>query len=300
MLNLKNIFCTNEEKILHRIILLTRNKRYKDPGQISNSFKRHKKIVGCYLKVIGFLDSLKPEAYQSLDEKKNMELLEKVYSNPDIVALENTFEEKYSKPTSRTRIIKPIIIFISVFIFFILSFAGVAYAAQGSTNNEFLYPIKRTIENLKLKIYPESDKGELYYQMLQNRIDEANQLLESKNIEPKNEVATKKIFNEAQSNFKACKEKNYFGPSNEQEIKQILNSLEEKYKALYHKTDLKKNDNNISNNQKIDDKNNNKDKEKDLNSNNSSSDGKKAGNEDNSGNNKTSSDSKKDNSKVKK
>jgi hypothetical protein len=298
MLNLKNIFCTNEEKILSRIILLTRNKRYKDPGQISNSFKKYKKIVDCYLKVIGFLDSLKPEVYQSLDGKKNEELLEKVYSSPDIAALDNTYEEKYKKAASRARILKPVIIFISVFIFFILSFASVAYAAQDSTNNEFLYPVKRTIENLKLKIYPESGKGELYYQMLQNRIDEANLLLESKNIDLKNEVATKKIFNDAQSNFEACKEKNYFGSSNEQEIEQTLNSLKEKYEALYHKTDLKKNDNNISNNKKIDDKN--KDKEKDLNFNNSSSNSKKAGNEDNSDINKTSSNNKKDNSNINK
>lgn len=124
-------------------------------------------------------------------------------------------------------ILKPALIFLAVFILASFSFVGTAYAAQDSIPGEVLYPVKRSAESIKLMVYPESMKGSLHYQFLNNRISEADILLETSES-PDDEVIGK-LLEEADGEFRECRRYGYFNGHSEQNIEETMKRVRQKY-----------------------------------------------------------------------
>ena len=171
-------------------------------------------------KELGSLKEVKP------DSKYIKSSLDKIYAS-SVEAPEVKVPE-----TGRVRmgpaILKPVLIFMAVFILFSFSFAGTAYAAQDSIPGEVLYPVKRSAENIKLMVYPESMKGFLHYQFLNNRISEADILLETdRSLDTK---IIEELLEEADGEFRECKRYGYFNGHSEQNIEEMMKKVRQKYK----------------------------------------------------------------------
>ncbi len=170
-------------------------------------------------KELGKMEEVKP------DSKYIKSSLNKIYASsaeaPEVKVPE----------TGRVRmgpaILKPVLIFMAVFILFSFSFAGTAYAAQDSIPGETLYPVKRSAESIKLMVYPESKKGSLHYQFLNNRISEADILLEI-GESPDAEIIGK-LLEEADGELRQCKRYGYFNGHSEQNIEEKMKRVRQKY-----------------------------------------------------------------------
>ena len=176
------------------------------------------------VKELGKLKEVKP------DSKYITNSLNKIYSSTE------TKEIKVPK-TDRIRvgaaILKPALIFLAVFVFIGFSFAGTAYASQDSIPGEILYPVKRSTEDIRLLLYPESMKGSLHYQFLNNRVLEADILLEtgeSLDIE-----IIEELLEEADGEFWECKRYGYFNSSSEEDTAKMMEKVRQKYQNRYRK-----------------------------------------------------------------
>jgi hypothetical protein len=174
------------------------------------------------VKELGKLKEVKP------DSKYITNSLNKIYSSTE------TKEIKVPK-TDRimvgAAILKPALIFLAVFVFVGFSFAGTAYASQDSVPGEILYPVKRSTEDVRLLLYPESMKGSLHYKFLNNRVLEAGILLEigeSLDIE-----IIEKLLEEADSEFRKCKRYGYFNSSSEEDAVKMMEKVRQKYQNRY-------------------------------------------------------------------
>ena len=72
-------------------------------------------------------------------------------------------------------------IFLAFIVISVFSFSGTLFASQDSLPGETLYPLKRSFEEFRLNIYPEDFKGGLHLKFLNNRIEEAEILLDMEN-----------------------------------------------------------------------------------------------------------------------
>ncbi len=70
-------------------------------------------------------------------------------------------------------------IFLVFLVLSVFSFSGTLFASQETVPGQVLYPLKKSFESFKLIVYPENQKDDLHFQFLNNRIDEADILLES-------------------------------------------------------------------------------------------------------------------------
>lgn len=218
MIKEKNISDRKKELIFHKLITLI-NKGY-SIKYCETKFSKYRSIMEEYLPVIESVKKLKRNDLSDDFLKNN---LSKIYDDKDTRDVQVSYNNRF-----RARVlIKPAIIFLSVFLFFSFSFAGMAYASQNSVPGNFLYPIKRSVENVKLFIYPESKKNAVHFQFLNNRLNEANTLIGSdENISTKTNDLLKEIDNE----FDQLKKSKYFGNKSEKEIKDLVDNVKEKYK----------------------------------------------------------------------
>ncbi len=175
------------------------------------------------VKELGKLKGVKP------DSKYISNSLNRIYASST-----ETKEIKVPK-TGRIRvgtaILKPALIFLAVFVFISFSFAGTVYASQGSIPGEILYPVKRSAEDIRLLLYPESMKGSLHYKFLNNRVLEADILLEtgeSLDIE-----IIEELLEEADSEFGECKRYGYFNSSSEEDAVKMMEKVRQKYQNRY-------------------------------------------------------------------
>jgi hypothetical protein len=76
-------------------------------------------------------------------------------------------------------------------------------------------------------VYPESKKGSLHYQFLNNRISEADILLET-GESPDAEVIGK-LLEEADGEFKQCRRYGYFNGHSEQNIEEKMKRVRQEY-----------------------------------------------------------------------
>ncbi|MFO7929305.1 MAG: DUF5667 domain-containing protein [Candidatus Humimicrobiaceae bacterium] len=183
-----------------------------------HKYPNHQDQIRKYFGLISSLGNLK-KVKPAAAFKAN--LLNKIY--------ENVREEEY-RPKTMTRLLKPAVIFISVFLLFIFSSAGVLYASQASLPGQPLYSVKRSAEDLELFFYPSYREGRLHFKFLNKRLIEARALLESKTPEKEN---ISYLLDEIMKEYRNCRQHNYFGGYGEEQIVQDIDEIYNRYQKRF-------------------------------------------------------------------
>lgn len=169
------------------------------------------------------------------DDKSIKSILSKIYSSAENGVEKDRYGIK-SKTTvpyhgRRVSLLKPAIVFATIFVIVIFSFTGTIYASRDSIPGENLYPVKRTAENIQLFFYPESKKGQLHFKLLNNRIYEANTLMES--VEDSNIGLVEDLLLEIDEEYNKCKKYNFFKAFDEKDTLAIINNVNNRYRNKY-------------------------------------------------------------------
>ncbi|MBU4449807.1 MAG: hypothetical protein KKE35_00750 [Actinobacteria bacterium] len=187
-------------------------------------FSPYRKDLESYLKILKGLENL---GSIKNDEKLEDSILEKIYqsNNQPGKIPENNYD--VSRIRVRPAFLKPAIIFLSVFVFFTLSFAGTVYASESSLPGEALYSVKRTYEDAQIVFTPYSNEGKLYFSFLNKRIFEADNLLNRDDAI--NEEAVENLLGEIDFNYGKCLEHKSFGKNDGERIGKFINGLRETF-----------------------------------------------------------------------
>jgi hypothetical protein len=224
------------EKIFNKCIILM-SKGY-DIDYCLNKFKKYKDVLEEYIRIYGKLKNL-----ANLESDKNFikNTLDKIYK----LSAEKC-ETSIIKPPKRNFLFKPAIIFLITIVIIGFSFVGILLASQKSVPSEILYPVKRVVEQFKLYVYPESFMGLLHFDLLNNRLEETNKLIES-NIS--NKKIADNLLSEIEYEYVQSKKYNYFGNQTREQVLNNINSIKSKYQEKYGQEYKEKNikENKISN-----------------------------------------------------
>ena len=165
----------------------------------------------------------------SIKNNKKLEdsILEKVYKSstrPDKI-----HEDNYDVRRIRVRpvFLKPVIVFLSIFMFFSLSFTGTVYASTNSLPGDVLYNVKRTYENVQIAFTPYANEGRLYFNFLNKRMYEADALLDRAGTI--DEEIIESLLGEIDYNYAKCIEHNSFGKNDSKRIGRRIDSLRETF-----------------------------------------------------------------------
>ncbi|MDZ7837867.1 MAG: DUF5667 domain-containing protein [Actinomycetota bacterium] len=130
----------------------------------------------------------------------------------------------------RARWLKPAIAFIAAFMIVSFSFAGTAYAAQSSIPGQALYPVKRTVEEVQLFIYPPAQKAKLHLNMLNRRIEEARQVMASEDTP---QQLADQVMQNIEQQYGQCKQYGYLSSENQDQIIEDIESINGRYQKRY-------------------------------------------------------------------
>lgn len=229
------------EKIFNRCLRLI-NKGY-SVEYCLGKYNRYRGELEEYLNIISNLKNIKniePEG------KNTRSILERIYSSVSNGAEQDEHEIKSNAIvphySMRASFLKPVTVFVMVLVLAIFSFTGTVYASQDSLPGENLYPVKRTAENIQLFFYPESKKGQLHFNFLNNRIYEASTLMEAD--KDGNAELIKELLLEVDEEYRKCKKYDFFKIANEEDTLTIINNINSRYRNKYeqHNEDIEKQD----------------------------------------------------------
>ena len=139
----------------------------------------------------------------------------------------------HSTTPVRRLILRPAMIFLIIFMLTVFSFSGTLLASQESVPGEALYPLKRSFEDFRLNIYPENLKDGLHLQFLNNRISEADMLLEEENID--DAILLEGLITEIDKQYQMCKQYNCINSGNENILLDSIDSVKNRYHKRYEK-----------------------------------------------------------------
>jgi Domain of unknown function (DUF5667) len=142
-------------------------------------------------------------------------------------------KQGHSTVPVRRLILRPAMIFLLIFMLAVFSFSGTLFASQESIPGEALYPLKRSFENFRLNIYPENLKDGLHLQFLNNRISEADALLEEENKD--DAILLEELIIDIDKQYRACKRYDCINPGNENVILDSIDSVKNRYQKKYGK-----------------------------------------------------------------
>jgi len=175
------------------------------------------------------------------NKKLEDSILEKIYKNSE--QTDQIRESNYNVRRIRVRpaFLKPVIVFLSIFMFFSLSFAGTIYASANSLPGDVLYNVKKTYENVQIVFTPYANEGKLYLKFLNKRIDEASALLNRTGTI--DEEIIESLLSEIDYNYGKCMEHKSFGKNEGKRIGSRINSL----RVIFHRRRGYQNENNDQN-----------------------------------------------------
>jgi len=131
----------------------------------------------------------------------------------------------------RPAFIKPLIVFVSVLVFFVFSFAGTIYASGSSVPGDVLYGVKRAGENMRIAVTPYEKKGGLYKEYLDERLDEAEVILNnSKNVLPEE---TAVLIKDIDYTYGKCIEHGCLNKDNSEDLMSRLSRVRNRYRQEY-------------------------------------------------------------------
>lgn len=191
-------------------------------------FKDHQQEIRHYFEIVENISSLK-KVGPSKEFRENS--LESIISRAD--KYERTIAVKTQRNiiSSRKLILRPAMIFIVFIILSVFSFAGTLFASQDSLPGETLYPLKRSFEDFRVNVYPESFKGNLHLNLLNNRINEAITLLDSENeIDPS---LIEELISEMDRHYRMCRNYDCIGSSEEDDYFNLIDNVKTRYHNRY-------------------------------------------------------------------
>ncbi|MCL4385913.1 MAG: DUF5667 domain-containing protein [Actinobacteria bacterium] len=195
-------------------------------------FNYYKDDINLYLNTIDRIKGFK--SIEPSDEYKNTSL-EKIYQSAKQydknLLIKNSKSYKLSK--FKKPFLKPVVIFISAFLFLTFSYTGTVFASQNSIPGDVLYNVKKSAENIQLSFTPYSKQGSLHFKFLNKRINEANTIL-NKNTNISDEEINN-LFNTIDYEFQKCNEHHYLNNQDNQKISNEINTIKMQYQKRYRK-----------------------------------------------------------------
>ena len=196
-----------------------------DPEECLAEFPEYRTKLQPYASAIHGLENLK-----NISTDKNFEdqSLKEVYSRARIDKL-----QKHEKISERDALIirlhpayfKPLVVFLGVFIFVSLSYAGTIYASSGALPGDVLYSVKRTSENLQIAFIPYKYENAIYLKMLDKRLNEADSIL---SLADYNDAGiAEKLISDIDITYSKCRERNYLDPGQDRQMKMRIGTLKE-------------------------------------------------------------------------
>ena len=223
-----------DEKILKKFLSLL-DKGY-DEKSCLNRFPEYEKELRPYLDLhlkLGNLKTISPDSdyftegldkiYKNIrDDEKNKTVIDFKYNHSAEFYDQNT---AFKKSQFKLKLLKPSIIFLSIFLILIFSFTGTLFASQKSLPTDPLYGMKRTVEVIQLKIIPHSKEGEFHLMLLNRRLYETEEILKNADVEAETIL---KLLDEIDFQYKKCVDFMSINSENKDKINAIINSVKNK------------------------------------------------------------------------
>jgi hypothetical protein len=190
-------------------------------------FEDYRDELGSYVEMIGRFKDLKALNIKEDYLKQN---LKNIYANARIENLKD--QNHISKKDMflirfRPAYLKPLTVFLSVFVFFSFSFAGTVYASTDTVPGEALYTVKRASESVQIAFTPHGREGDLYFKFLTRRLNEADVIFQ-KNDEIALSFAGD-LLTDIDYNYNKCLENKYQGLNDGGKMKGRINKLKEDF-----------------------------------------------------------------------
>jgi len=179
---------------------------------------------------LGNFKKLKPKEEYLTNNLKNIYSMARIETSK---GQKDFLKKEISLIRLRPAYLKPLIVFLSVFIFISFSFAGTVYASSKTIPGDNLYAVKRTYENIQLVFTPYNYEGKLYYTFLNKRLNEADILLQT-NSELNLKIA-EELIDDIDYSYNKCLEHKYLGIADEGHIKKQINGIKDGFKKRFRK-----------------------------------------------------------------
>ena len=221
------------EKIIYKCLMLMEKGHSLD--ECLSRFKGHRDEINEYFKTIknikGFEVIIPEKDYRKnslariIGEAKRREMISSEKADAAAAI-------KRRMPGAKKRLLlRPAMIFLVFLVLSVFSFSGTLFASQETVPGQVLYPLKRSFEDFKLTVYPESQKDDLHFQFLNNRIDEANTLLESDESDV--DILVDDLIVEIDMEYQLCKQFNCFSTRDEDQVLNSINTIKNKHRNKF-------------------------------------------------------------------
>lgn len=131
----------------------------------------------------------------------------------------------------RPAYLKPLVIFLGVFIFISFSFTGTIYASSDSVPGELLYTVKRTSENIQVALTPYKYEITIYLKMLNSRLSEADVILNQDDFA--DTMALEKLVTDIDDTYESCRNRNYLDANYNMQMQIRISAVKEGFKKRY-------------------------------------------------------------------
>lgn len=196
-----------------------------------SKFPDYQENLNQYAMIIRSFENLK-KIYPNNDVEENS--LKKIYALARVENIKNQKKET-RKDISLLRLrpayFKPVMIFVSIFIFMIFSFTGTIYASNTSIPGDLLYPVKRISENIQVTLTPYKYEKAIYLKMLNSRLSEAYIILSQSNIV--DSEILEKLEKDIDDTYVSCRNRNYLDSDQERRLQNEINFIKEGFKKRY-------------------------------------------------------------------
>jgi len=184
-----------------------------------------------YIAIIGNFKNLRNIR---VDKDFENNSLKGIYLRTRIENIKN--REKISKKGGllvrlRPAYLKPLVIFLGIFIFMSFSFAGTLYASESSIPGDTLYSLKRTSEGIHIAFTPYKYEKGIYLKLLETRLSEADSILNKTDYT--NTAAAEKLMFDIDITYKKCLERKYLGADQNEHTQIRIKGIEEGFRYRY-------------------------------------------------------------------
>ena len=187
-----------------------------------------------------YLDALsKIKDFKSVKPSKKFEksALEKIYQNTQKTE-ESYFQKNmisYGAKKPRRPFLKPVIAFISTFLFLTFSYTGTVFASTNSIPGDILYSVKISAESIQTSFTPPSQQGPLHLRFLNRRMAEAAIIL-NENINISDEEINK-LLDSIDLEYKRCNEHHYLNGQQNETLNNEINGIKTETQMRMRKRD---------------------------------------------------------------
>ena len=212
-----------EQKIINKFISLL-DKGY-DAQYCFNKFpffKSYRSEIELYIDALN-----KIKDFKSIEPSKNFEkrTLEKIFQDAQKTE-DKYFQENlilHKTPKLKKPFFKPVVVFISTFLFLTFSYTGAVFASANSLPGDVLYNVKISSETIQTSFTPYHNQGSLHFKFLTRRMGEAGVILE-KNINISDEEMNN-LLKAIDLEYQKCNEYQYLDNQESDALNNEINAI---------------------------------------------------------------------------